>query len=184
MLRTADLQELIVDILKYSKFTDESHLGEIQLVDLPEFIEEFSKDFKKEAELKDLSFIINNFKGDLEVKIEVQSLKLILSNLLSNAIKYTHTGSVELTLKKEKDCAVISVSDSGIGIPEKDLPNLFKEFFRASNARKSDIDGTGVGLAGIKFIIERMDGKLTFKTKENEGSVFSVTLNAKHKSLA
>jgi signal transduction histidine kinase len=63
-----------------------------------------------------------------------------------------------------------------MGIPEDDVPKLFNEFFRAKNARVSRIQGTGVGLAGVKELVERFEGELGLETQENEGSVFTVRL--------
>ncbi|MEA2013303.1 MAG: ATP-binding protein [Verrucomicrobiota bacterium] len=70
---------------------------------------------------------------------------------------------------------MLFVKDSGIGIPEKDIPNLFNDFYRGSNAKKLRETGTGIGLSYIKNIIEKLGGELTFETKENEGSKFIAT---------
>jgi two-component system sensor histidine kinase SenX3 len=63
-----------------------------------------------------------------------------------------------------------------MGIPEKDIPKLFREFFRASNAKRSAIPGSGVGLAGVKNIVERFSGQLEIQSVENQGSTFTVRL--------
>jgi signal transduction histidine kinase len=63
-----------------------------------------------------------------------------------------------------------------MGIPRADIPHLFREFFRASNARKQGISGTGVGLAGIKSLVERFQGVMELESAENEGSTFIVRL--------
>ena len=66
--------------------------------------------------------------------------------------------------------------DTGIGIPADEQPKLFTEFFRASNARRSRIKGTGVGLAGVKELVERFEGEMELASQENQGSVFTVRL--------
>jgi len=71
---------------------------------------------------------------------------------------------------------VLEAKDTGIGIPDEDIPRLFTEFFRASNARRSQFEGTGVGLAGVKELVERFGGELELASKESEGSVFTVRL--------
>ena len=71
---------------------------------------------------------------------------------------------------------MLEVKDTGLGIPEDDIPKLFTEFFRASNARRSQIKGTGVGLAGVKQIVERFKGELELVSQENKGSTFTVRL--------
>jgi len=182
LTRMDDLQNLIVNILKYSRMADENIDDEVQLINLPEFVSDLAANYRHEAEMKDLKFIQKMPDDKIEVRIDVKGLELIISNLLSNAVKYTHEGYVQLSLRRKDHSALIKVTDTGIGIPAKDVPNLFKEFFRASNARKANISGTGVGLAGIKCIVEKLGGSLDFQTKENEGSCFTVTLNVRNQS--
>ncbi|MCP4646985.1 MAG: ATP-binding protein, partial [bacterium] len=88
----------------------------------------------------------------------------------------TETGTVTVTLKQADPWAVLTVEDSGIGIPEKDIPQLFKEFYRASNARQSGIKGTGVGLVIVKELVERFSGEIELKSMFNEGSCFTIRL--------
>lgn len=76
--------------------------------------------------------------------------------LCRRALRQRRTGRVTVTLRRQSPRAVLEVTDSGLGIPEADVPRLFNEFFRASNARKSDVEGTGVGLAGVKALVERV----------------------------
>jgi signal transduction histidine kinase len=110
------------------------------------------------------------------VRIDVQGFHLILSNLVSNAVKYTSVGSVAVSLRQEKPWAVLEVRDTGIGIPKDDIPSLFTEFFRASNARRRKIEGSGVGLVGVKELVERFGGALELTTQEDKGSEFVVRL--------
>lgn len=112
----------------------------------------------------------------VSVRFDTRGIHLVISNLISNAVKYTERGSVEVALGGDEDTAVISVTDSGMGMPEKDIPNLFREFYRASNARNSSVEGTGVGLAAIKSIVERFGGELRLVTQENVGSTFTVRI--------
>ncbi|MBT4822923.1 MAG: HAMP domain-containing histidine kinase, partial [Lentisphaerae bacterium] len=110
------------------------------------------------------------------VRFDEQGFKLVLSNLVSNAVKYTANGSVGIRLERTQDGIQLRVRDSGMGIPAGDLPKMFKEFFRASNARKSNIKGTGVGLAGVKEIVERFGGSIEMQSEEGIGSEFTVKL--------
>jgi len=110
------------------------------------------------------------------VRIDLQGYRLIVSNLVSNAVKYTSAGWVRVSLRREERWAVLEVRDSGMGIPADDIPKLFTDFFRASNARRSKIRGTGVGLAGVKELVERFGGELELTSEENKGSAFRVRL--------
>ena len=101
---------------------------------------------------------------------------MVLSNLVSNAVKYTEKGSVEISLERHGPWAVFAVRDTGMGVPQADVPRLFREFFRASNAKRSRVPGSGVGLAGVKRIVERFGGELTLESCENQGSTFTVNV--------
>lgn len=104
-------------------------------------------------------------------------LEQVLINLLDNAIKYSETGkSVGVETAREGDLVRVSVRDSGIGIPEKDLPRLFERFYRVDEARSRDNGGTGLGLSIVKHIVQAHGGTLEVKSEQGKGSVFSFTL--------
>jgi signal transduction histidine kinase len=107
-----------------------------------------------------------------------EGLQSIVSNLLSNAVKYTpQGGSVLMKLHPEEEKVIFEVSDTGIGIPEKEQQRLFSEFFRAENARKLSEIGTGLGLAIVKSTVEQHGGSIEMVSREGEGSTFRVLLN-------
>jgi two-component system sensor histidine kinase VicK len=101
----------------------------------------------------------------------------MITNLMLNAIKYTPPeGKVELKITSTKGFVEIGVSDTGIGIPQEDIPKVFDEFFRAANARKIERDGTGLGLSIAKQIVERHGGRIWVKSQQGRGTTFSFTL--------
>ena len=105
------------------------------------------------------------------------SIEELITNLLLNAIKYTAAGGkIEINARDEGDCALVEVIDTGIGIPQEELPKVFDEFYRATNAKKVEKDGTGLGLAIAKQIVEKHHGKIWVESKEGSGSKFSLTL--------
>lgn len=114
--------------------------------------------------------------GPLPVRFDPVGYSLVVSNLVSNAVKYTPEGSVTVQLNPSDGNVILSVFDTGLGIPRKDIPKLFREFFRASNVRAGDIKGSGVGLAGAKQLVERFNGTMAMESEENKGSTFTVTL--------
>ena len=100
-------------------------------------------------------------------------LKNIFLNLLSNAIKYSSEGNnILLKINVTNKKAIIKVEDKGIGIPEEDQKNLFTKFFRAGNAL--NIEGTGLGLNIVKRYVELIDGSISFTSKVEVGTLFTV----------
>ena len=105
------------------------------------------------------------------------SIEEVFTNLLLNAIRYTpEKGTVTINAKNGKDCVVIEIADTGIGIPSDEIGDVFEEFFRASNARKAHQDGTGLGLSIAKYIVERHGGKIWIDSIKDIGSRFWITL--------
>jgi signal transduction histidine kinase len=104
-------------------------------------------------------------------------LERMVGNLISNAIRYTpENGSVTVKVSHDEKDVILTVADTGIGVPEKELPKLFNEFFRASNARRYTTSGTGLGLPITRFIVENHSGTITANSIEGEGSVFTVRI--------
>ena len=107
-------------------------------------------------------------------------LGIIFGNLINNAIKYTPEGGsvaieYKITRSAEKT-ADVTVKDTGMGIPADDLPNIFNEFFRAKNAKSSQVMGTGIGLSTVRTLVERYSGHLTLDSEEGKGTTVKVTL--------
>ncbi|HEV7194960.1 MAG TPA: ATP-binding protein, partial [Pedococcus sp.] len=114
---------------------------------------------------------------DLVVRVDRGQLERTLINLGANAVKFTpRGGTAQVTACRADDHVVISVSDTGIGIPEADLSRLFDRFYRATNATAAAIPGTGLGLAIAKAIVEGHGGELGVESVEGEGTTMLVSL--------
>lgn len=98
----------------------------------------------------------------------------VINNLVTNAVRYTHEGSVCLRITKSDDQVYLEVQDTGIGIESEDLAHIFERFYRGRNVRQSRIHGTGLGLAIVKEIVDLHDGKIEVRSKIGEGSTFQV----------
>jgi signal transduction histidine kinase len=108
-----------------------------------------------------------------------------LSILFDNAVKYTPTpGSIELTLEKKDQRAVIAVHDTGIGINAEDQSKIFDRFYRADKARSRELGGSGLGLSIAKWIIEQHRGHITVQSSPTNGSIFSIELPLYSDSLS
>lgn len=104
-------------------------------------------------------------------------LKLIIENLLDNAIRYIkEKGEVKISLIKKDSSLYFEIKDDGVGIPREDQKYIFQKFFRSSNILKYKTQGTGLGLYIAKSLVERIGGKIGFKSEENKGSTFWFTL--------
>jgi signal transduction histidine kinase len=111
------------------------------------------------------------------VNADPQTMCLVIQNLIDNAVKYTMKGGT-VTVKATRDDGniMVSVADTGIGIPTTERDRIFSKFFRASNAKKVDTTGSGLGLFVVKSIVEKHGGDIWFTSKAGEGTVFYFTL--------
>jgi len=115
----------------------------------------------------------------LPVYQDIEVMRRVVDNLLSNAIKYSpKNSSVIVNLKVENSYVLLEVSDEGIGIPERDIKYLFQPFQRGSNA--SDYPGTGIGLTIIQKSVELMNGSISLKSKEGQGTTFMVRFSIRY----
>ena len=144
---------------------------------LTEFVEEAIEDMK--GLIKPDQKIIHSHSGKTDVCLDKMMLKNIYNNLLSNAVKYSperSTVTIDTTIQDEWFTVIIK--DDGIGIPAEDQHHLFERFFRANNALEHQ--GTGLGLNIIKKYTEILNGDISFESRINEGSVFTVKLPIHH----
>lgn len=113
----------------------------------------------------------------VDVKGSPEDLALLVRNLVDNATRYTPDGgTVDVTLRAQAEHAVLTVRDTGMGIPAKDLPRIFERFYRVDRARGRDTGGTGLGLAIVRHIAETHGGTIKAASELGSGSTFTVTL--------
>ncbi len=176
--RLSSLNETIGELLAIARTRDRSREIEDVVVDLAELARRTQALFERQAEAKNLRFLVSVDEGLPPVESGVGILDQIMENLVSNSIKYTpEGGSVDVRLERDGGEAVrISVSDTGIGIPESEQGRLFKDFFRASNARATTAYGTGLGLVFVQQAVARQGGTLELDSTEGEGTAVTVTL--------
>ena len=101
----------------------------------------------------------------------------IILNLLSNALKSTFEGEIRVTVRAAGREVLVSVSDTGTGISENDLPNLFQRFTRIDGARRRSHEGSGIGLALVQELVEMHGGSIQVKSAINIGTEFTITLH-------
>jgi signal transduction histidine kinase len=174
--RMDQLLQLVNDILDLSQAKAGRPLEHRVDLDLVTQTRTVCEPYLDDARVKGLAMTLDLPDSPVRVHMAERAYHLILSNLVSNAVKYTHSGAVCITLRKKTPWATLEIQDSGIGIPQGEVGQLFTEFFRASNTRHSDIPGTGLGLAGVKALVERFEGVLQVASEEQVGSRFTVHL--------
>jgi len=190
-LRTEEALELINDILRISKLK----LLEIKLtddIDVSSFIDRVIDSFSESAKEKSVKIYSTNKSGkQLVVKSDKMLFELVISNLIANSIKYVNEGgTVEISFNDLGDKYSIEVSDNGIGIPQIESKKIFEQFYRASNIDKKIHEGTGMGLAIVKEIVEKLGGeiKVTSPSRLSEegkpGTSFEILLPYKYKQSA
>jgi signal transduction histidine kinase len=128
------------------------------------------------ADDKGVRLVYQAYPEELIVRGTEEGIDRILVNLVDNAVKYTSSGgAVRVGLQREDGEIRILVSDTGIGIPEKALPHLFEEFYRAPNAKAYEAVGTGLGLAIVRDLVQRYCGRIHVASREGEGTTVTVT---------
>ncbi len=168
------LEGLVTSLLDLSRIEAAESKSEFAPVDMNQLIREVGEQFASRAEQTERSFAMNLPDDDLLVLGNEPQLRQVFINLLENALKFTPpNGNISLALERAANKVVITVSDSGIGIPSEDLPHLFERFHRARNA--SQYPGNGLGLAIVKAIINLHQGDLVVRSEEKKGTAISVT---------
>ncbi|GAB6042892.1 ATP-binding protein [Endothiovibrio diazotrophicus] len=122
----------------------------------------------------------NRLDGPLPLYADRPKLKKILNNLVGNALKYTDHGTVTVTLERTDRRCLLSVADSGRGIPEGELESIFQPFFQASNNPHREVQGAGIGLSLVRDLVQLHHGGITVESRLGEGSRFTVELPLGH----
>jgi signal transduction histidine kinase/DNA-binding response OmpR family regulator len=152
----------------------------------PPLLEAVSADELARAAVKDFRMAADQQGLTLEAEIDSEIppvrgertyIRRVLDNLLSNAVKFTpEGGSITLRVYRDGDEVVLEVSDTGIGIPEKKLENIFDRFFQVDGSAKRRYGGVGLGLALVKEIVESCEGSVSVESEVDVGSTFTVRL--------
>lgn len=179
-LRRADfLQTLIDDLLDLATFKTGLRLErKTEPIDLGDVLHRVIERYSVPAAEKHIDFDLR-FESDQPMSIlsTAEELDRVFNNLVSNAIKYTpESGKVTVSVKKMDGEGQVDVSDTGIGIPEESLSNLFEEFYRAPNAKVQSKQGTGLGLVTVKDIVTRHGGSVQVNSSLDVGTTFTVIL--------
>jgi signal transduction histidine kinase len=180
--RLGVLDQTIGELLTIARSRDRSHEIRDVDIDLAELARQTEATFKEEAAGKGVSLEVESDAGLPTIPSGGDLLQQILHNLVSNAIKYTPGGGAVFVRVSPRGAegARIMVRDTGIGIPAEEQEKLFREFFRASNAKRVTTQGTGLGLALVKRAVERHRGQVRMASQVGEGTTVVVDLPGGH----
>lgn len=146
--------------------------------DVGRLAEELVERFKPQAKIKGLEFTLKNTLtvADSRIAVDIDKLSSVLNILINNAIKFTLSGSIELSLRKNIDCLEFSVKDTGIGVPEDKDQAIFECFMQADVSNTRKFEGVGLGLSIAKAYVEMLGGCIWFESKTGAGSTFYFTI--------
>ncbi len=179
------LGHLFQDLLDVSKSEDGRMSNKPHVVNLVIFVHDVVQGLKEKANTKGLQLTYKPMPDNstekhiapaYSVNLDNDHIREITNNLIENAIKYTPKGEIVVDVNGDDDHVVISVKDSGIGIPAEDMPHLFQKFYRVDNKDTRDIGGTGLGLYLCRRLTEIMGGRIWAESVYGSGSTFYVEL--------
>jgi two-component system phosphate regulon sensor histidine kinase PhoR len=170
------LQALVEDLLVLAQLESEPPVEKKPIV-VSELIREQTSVLRRAMAEKNIQVEVNC--NAVEILADRDRLVRALSNLLDNAIHYNKTGGqIRISCRHEGATFVVSIQDTGSGIPQSDLVRVFERFYRVEKSRTRDSGGTGLGLAIAKHAVESQGGSISVESKLGAGSTFTITLPA------
>jgi signal transduction histidine kinase/ligand-binding sensor domain-containing protein/DNA-binding response OmpR family regulator len=179
------LLELVNQLLDFRKLDVQKDTLNLSVGDIVAFIKDICYSFTELANRKTINFAFSTSVSELRMEFDPEKMRKVISNLLSNAFKFTpNNGKIDVTigliqqLNDQRQSLKITVSDTGIGIPAKDLERVFERFYRVENAENGNQTGTGVGLHIVSEYVKLHNGDIGVESQPGKGSVFTLTLPA------
>jgi len=169
------LEKLVNTLLNFSRIEAGKSDAIFKPTDIAEFTTLIAGNFRSAIESAGLKFVVD-CESTEPVYLNTDMWEKIVLNLLSNALKFTFSGKIELRLRSFKKRVRLEVSDTGIGITPSNHAKIFEKFVRIVNARSRSYEGSGIGLALVKELVNIHGGSIEVDSKEGEGSTFYVSL--------
>jgi len=171
------LLSLVSNILDFSKIEAgklKLNVNDFSVLDLVDYLQSLFSERLKTKDIALMTCLTPTLSSRL--RLDEQRVKQILINLIGNAIKFTQTGGVELSIYPCGNTVVFEVKDTGIGISDANIGRLFNKFVQVDSSYQRQFEGTGLGLAITKQLVDLMKGEVSVISKEGEGSLFKVTI--------
>lgn len=173
---TINLNNLLNDLIDISMIESGQMKMSFRYFNVKDYLEGIVNELKPHAVKKNLELLLNDVPENYQLFGDKDKLKQVMTNLIMNAIRYTETGRIEISVIDEDKKGRIIVKDTGIGIAKDSLERIFERFYRVDKDRSRSQGGTGLGLAIVKHIVEAHGSKVEVKSEIGKGSEFSFTL--------
>ena len=172
---TGSFSNTIENLMLLSQSGPSQALLEIRKISLTGLVEKAFSEMKVDADEKDITTTLF-CDGDVKIDGDKGQLLQLFANLMNNAVRYTHRkGKISVAVRRSGNNAVVKVSDTGIGIPEDEIPYIFDRFYQVARPRGSK-SGFGLGLSSAKAIAEAHKASIAVEGEPGKGSIFTVTL--------
>lgn len=173
---------MIKDLLELSRMDSNKSVLDLEYLNVNELFDHVIKRFEmmlqsSDKTMKEFSIKREFTKSQLWVEVDADKMIQVLDNIMNNAIKYSPDGgTITCGLVETNTSVIFSISDEGLGIPKRDLANVFDRFFRVDKARARSMGGTGLGLAISKEVVQKHKGKIWAESTEGKGTTFYISL--------
>jgi signal transduction histidine kinase len=174
---TLRLNDLIGDLFELSKLDSASVTPTLEAFSVHELLQDVSQEFRLEAEAKGINIGIDMQADNVLTVGDIGLIQRVLENLVRNAIRFTPDGGeIVLEVAKRRDSVAVSVTDTGCGIPDEELPRIFDRYYQANDERDAFSGSSGLGLAIVKRILDLHDSQITVTSKVHSGTRFEFEL--------
>lgn len=173
---TLRLLKLMNTLLDFSRIEAKRAQASYEPIDLCFFTSELASAFQSAIEKAGLRYEVSCAPLSEPIYVDPEMWEKIVLNLTSNAFKFTFAGQITVALKETATHAKLTVQDTGVGIPQEELPNLFKRFHRIQNSRSRSYEGTGIGLALVKELVELHGGTIDVASVAGKGTTFTISI--------
>ncbi|WP_410814968.1 SpoIIE family protein phosphatase [Micromonospora sp. 067-2] len=170
------LGKLVNTLLDFSRIEAGRMQARYEPVDLAAFTADLASVFRSAVERAGLTFEVDCLPLPEPVYVDRGMWEKIILNLLSNALKFTFDGAIRVRLRAEDGRAVVTVADTGIGVPAEEMPRLFERFHRIENVRSRSNEGSGIGLALVRELVSLQGGDITADSTAGHGTTFTIGL--------
>ena len=177
------LGKLVNMLLDFSRIEAGRMQASYEPADIAQVTAELASVFRSAVDRAGLAFKVDCPPLPEPVYLDRGMWEKVVLNLLSNALKFTFDGSIHVAVRAEGGQAVVTVADTGIGVPEPEMPRLFERFHRIENTRSRSNEGSGIGLALVQELVQQHGGTITASSTQGAGTTFTIRLPFGHAHL-